>query len=53
MNLIVVLLILALFGGVGPWWPYSHSWGWGPGGIVGAILLIYLIFALFGGGPRP
>jgi hypothetical protein len=49
MDVLIVVLLLLAFGGVGPWWGYSHSWGWGPGGIVGVILLILLIRAAVGG----
>lgn len=45
--LLIVLLILAL-GGSGPWWSYSHSWGYGPGGIIGLILIVVLIRAILG-----
>ena len=29
-------------------WPYSRGWGYGPGGIVGTILVIVLILVLLG-----
>ena len=34
--------------GVIPRWGYSNSWGYGPSGIVGTILVIVLILALLG-----
>jgi hypothetical protein len=51
MSLIVVILIiLLLFGGVGtlPTWGHSAGWGYGPSGIIGVILLVIVILALTG-----
>lgn len=46
-TILLVLLILILVGAL-PTWPYSRQWGYGPGGIVGVILIIVLILALMG-----
>jgi hypothetical protein len=46
-TVLVVLLILALIGGL-PRWGYSRSWGYGPSGIVGVLLIIVLVMALSG-----
>lgn len=47
MNIIVVvLLILLLVGGL-PTWGY-HSYGWGPSGGIGLVLLILVVLALLG-----
>jgi len=43
--LIVVILILV---GVFPTWPHSRSWGYGPSGALGAVLIILLILFLMG-----
>jgi hypothetical protein len=40
-------LILILIGAL-PRWGYSSGWGYGPGGIVGVILIIVIILALTG-----
>lgn len=42
-DILLILLLLLVFSGVGPWWGYSHNWGYWPGGIVGLILAILLI----------
>ena len=50
MNLgtvLLVILILALVGVI-PTWPHSSSWGYGPSGGVGLILIIVLILFLLG-----
>jgi len=46
-TILIVLLILALVG-VLPTWGYSSGWGYGPGGIVGLLLVIIVILALLG-----
>jgi Protein of unknown function (DUF3309) len=46
-TVLIVLLILMLVGAL-PSWGYSRSWGYGPGGLVGVILLIIVILALTG-----
>lgn len=43
----IILLILALIG-VLPTWGYSNAWGYGPGGVVGLLLIIVIILALLG-----
>jgi Protein of unknown function (DUF3309) len=51
--LLLLLLILLLFGGIGtyPRWRYSSGWGYGPSGLLGLILLIVLVMALMGRSP--
>jgi hypothetical protein len=46
-TILVVLLILLLLGAI-PSWPYSRSWGYGPSGILGIVLIVILILALTG-----
>lgn len=46
-TILLIILILILVGGL-PAWPYSRGWGYGPSGLVGAILVIVLIFLLLG-----
>jgi hypothetical protein len=46
-TVLVVLLILLLIGAL-PTWGYSNSWGYGPGGIVGVLLIVVVVLALTG-----
>jgi Protein of unknown function (DUF3309) len=46
-TILVIVLILILLGAL-PTWPYSAGWGYGPGGIVGLILVIVIVLALLG-----
>ncbi|HVI88127.1 MAG TPA: DUF3309 family protein [Dongiaceae bacterium] len=45
--LVVVVLAMALMAVV-PVWPHSRAWGYMPGSVLGALLLVILILALFG-----
>lgn len=44
--ILIILLVLILVGGL-PNWGY-HSFGWGPSGIVGVLLVVILILFLMG-----
>lgn len=46
-TVLLVVLILLLVGAI-PSWPYSRSWGYGPSGILGIVLVVVLILALTG-----
>lgn len=47
MTILIVVLVLALVGGL-PAWPHSRSWGYGPSGGVGLVLVILLVLMLLG-----
>jgi hypothetical protein len=44
-TVIIVILILALVGAL-PNWGHSRSWGYGPSGLLGTVLIIVLIIYL-------
>jgi len=46
-TILIVILVLALIGGL-PRWGYSRTWGYGPSGVVGLIVVILLILLLLG-----
>jgi len=46
-TIILILLVLLLVGAI-PAWPYSRSWGYGPSGIVGVIVVVLLILFAMG-----
>ncbi|QKC94490.1 DUF3309 family protein [Mesorhizobium sp. NZP2298] len=46
-TVVIVVLILVLIGAV-PAWPHSRSWGYGPSGIIGAVLVVALVLLLMG-----
>jgi hypothetical protein len=45
--ILLILLVILLLGAV-PRWSYSRSWGWGPSGIVGILLVILVVALLLG-----
>lgn len=47
--IIVILLIVLLVGGL-PTWPYSAQWGYGPSGLLFAVLVVILVVMLLRGG---
>ena len=45
----ILLIVLVLFlVGVFPAWPHSKSWGYGPSGGIGLIVLVLLVLLLMG-----
>jgi len=46
-TILLIILILILLGSV-PAWPYSRSWGYGPSGILGVLLVVVIILMLMG-----
>jgi hypothetical protein len=46
-TLLLIILILALLGSI-PVYPYSAGWGYFPSGIIGTILIVWLILVLVG-----
>jgi hypothetical protein len=48
MSMILLIVLVLLLLGALPTWPYSGSWGYGPSGVLGLILIIVLVFALMG-----
>jgi Protein of unknown function (DUF3309) len=46
-TILIVILILLLIGAL-PTWPHSANWGYGPGGILGIVLVILIVLVLMG-----
>ena len=46
-TILLVILVLFLVGAL-PNWPHSASWGYGPSGGIGLVLLIVVILLLLG-----
>lgn len=46
-TILLIILILILIGAV-PAWPHSRGWGYGPSGILGVLVLVFLILLLTG-----
>ena len=48
MSTIVLTILVLLLVGAIPSWPHSSGWGYGPSGILGAVLVVVLILVLLG-----
>ena len=46
-TILLIVLILILVGAL-PSWPHSKSWGYGPSGGIGLIVLIVVILLVMG-----
>lgn len=46
-TILLVVLILLLIGAV-PAWPHSKSWGYGPSGGLGLVVLIVVVLLVLG-----
>ena len=46
-TILLIILVLVLFGAI-PAWPHSRSWGYGPSGLVGLIVVVLVILLLLG-----
>ncbi len=46
-TILIILFVLLLLGAL-PVWPYSHDWGYYPGGILGLLVIVIIILLLLG-----
>jgi hypothetical protein len=46
--LILLIVLIVLLIGATPAWPYSRGWGYYPTGVLGTILVIFLVLILLG-----
>ncbi|MBU0753066.1 MAG: DUF3309 domain-containing protein [Gammaproteobacteria bacterium] len=46
-TILLIILVLMLVGVI-PTWPHSRSWGYGPSGGLGLVVLILLILVVLG-----
>jgi len=48
LSLILLVVVILLFVGALPAWPYSAGWGYWPSGGVGLVLLVLISLLLMG-----
>ena len=46
-TILLIVLVLLLVGAL-PSWPHARNWGYAPTGLLGTLLIIYLILVLLG-----
>ncbi|WP_420094101.1 DUF3309 family protein [Parazoarcus communis] len=48
MGTILLIVLILMLIGVFPSWPHSRSWGYGPTGGLGLVVVVLLILVLLG-----
>jgi micrococcal nuclease len=52
--IVLIIVLLLVGGGFGPWWGYSRGWGYQPvGGLIVIIVVLYLLFGRTAFGAEP
>ena len=46
-TILLIVLVLILLGIV-PAWPHSSSWGYGPSGVLGLVVVVLVVLLLMG-----
>lgn len=46
-TILLIILVLMLIGSI-PTWPHSQSWGYGPSGGLGLVVVILVVLLLLG-----
>lgn len=46
-TILLIVLVLLLVGAV-PSWPHSRSWGYGPSGVLGLVVVVLIVLLLMG-----
>jgi hypothetical protein len=46
-TILLIVVVLLLIGAI-PSWPHSRSWGYGPSGGLGLVLIVLLVLFLLG-----
>ncbi len=46
-TILLIIVILLLIGAI-PSWPHSRSWGYGPSGLLGLVLVVLIILFVMG-----
>lgn len=48
MSTILLIILVLLLVGALPSWPHSRSWGYGPSGLLGVVVVVLVILLLLG-----
>ena len=48
LGTILLVIVVLMLVGVLPVWPHARSWGYGPSGAVGVIVLIVVVLFVMG-----
>ncbi|MBN8627188.1 MAG: DUF3309 domain-containing protein [Planctomycetes bacterium] len=48
MSMLLLIILILLLLGATPAWPHSRNWGYGPSGLLGVVLAIFIVMMLMG-----
>ena len=48
LSTILLIVLVLMLVGVVPLWPHSASWGYGPSGVLGVIVIVLIVLLLTG-----
>jgi hypothetical protein len=48
LSMILLIVLILLLIGALPSWPHSRSWGYGPSGGLGRVLIVVIVLLLMG-----
>jgi hypothetical protein len=48
LTAILIIVLIVILIGAYPSWNYNRSWGYGPSGLIGLILVVILLLLLLG-----
>jgi hypothetical protein len=48
LGTILLIVVILMLLGVLPVWPHARSWGYGPSGVAGVVLLILIVLLVTG-----
>ncbi len=48
IGTILLIILILMLAGVLPMWPHARSWGYGPSGGIGILLIIVIVLLLTG-----
>jgi hypothetical protein len=48
LSAILLIVLILMLIGVLPTWPHSSSWGYGPSGVLGLVVVIVIVLLVMG-----
>ncbi len=48
LTTIAIIVLILLLVGAFPSWPHSQSWGYGPSGVLGLVVIVLVVLLLMG-----
>jgi len=48
IGMIILIVLLLMLLGVIPTWSHSRSWGYAPSGLLGVVLIVFIVLLLMG-----